>query len=146
MKPEEDKPALCVSSEAEMVQLGASLVRNITEPQVFALHGDLGAGKTTLAKGMVSALAGISPAEITSPTFQYVHLYPWHDSVVAHCDLWRLRGADDFLDLGLDEYLFRGIALVEWPERISTLLPGSTIWVHISLAAVGRLVVVRNHC
>ena len=87
-----------IRSSEEMMAFGASVSRAVQCPRVISLSGDLGAGKTTMAKGMISALTGILPSEITSPTFQYVHFYEGPHVAVAHFDLWRLNGIDEFLD------------------------------------------------
>ena len=130
-----------VRSPEEMIALGASLGNRLCPPQVVALWGDLGAGKTTMAKGIISALTGTNPNEIASPTFQYVHLYESPDGfVVAHFDLWRLRGMEEFRDLGLEEYLQESVALVEWPDRIQRCIPGNALHVETVIVEQGRLV------
>jgi tRNA threonylcarbamoyladenosine biosynthesis protein TsaE len=126
----------------EMMAFGASLASVVCPPRVVALCGDLGAGKTTMAKGMISALTGIVLSEVTSPTFQYVQFYRIRELLVAHFDVWRLRGVDEFVELGLEEYLSNSMAIVEWPERIYGLLPKNTIWVKTSIIENGRLVTI----
>ena len=126
----------------EMMAFGASLAGVVCPPRVIALCGDLGAGKTTMAKGMISALTGVIPSEVTSPTFQYVQFYRRGELLVAHFDVWRLRGIDEFVELGLEEYLSNSMAIVEWPERIYNLLPKNTIWVKASIIENGRLVTI----
>ncbi len=136
-------PVLVPTPEA-MSDLGAALARTLSAPRVIALCGDLGAGKTTMAKGMISALANVCPGDVTSPTFQYVQLYHHGDVMIAHFDLWRLRGLEEFLELGLEEYLSRSLAIVEWPDRIREVLPTTTIWVEMSCANRGRCVAIRS--
>jgi len=104
------------------------LARNIAEKleagSVVALYGNLGAGKTTLAKGIISLLTDIPEDTITSPTFNYMNLYATKDQkVLCHFDLYRLKNADDFRLAGFEEYLGAPyITLLEWPERITDLL------------------------
>lgn len=131
-----------VASASEMVRFGACLSQRLLQPQVVAFCGDLGAGKTTIAKGVIAALTGISPEAVVSPTFQYVQFYQRQNLPIAHFDLWRLRGVQEFLDLGLEEWLFHTLAIVEWPERIDELLPKNTLWVTITCLDRGRRVVV----
>ena len=126
----------------EMVAFGAELAKTIRLPRVIALSGDLGAGKTTLAKGMISALTGTLPSEVTSPTFQYVQFYTEGSLIVAHFDVWRLASADEFVELGLEEYLSSSLAIVEWPERINRVLPADTLRVNTSINDGGRFVTI----
>ena len=127
----------------EMVEFGAFLSSRIQAPRVIALHGELGAGKTTLAKGFIAARTGLSPSEITSPTFQYVQFYP---SATVHFDLWRLRGVEEFLSLGLEEHLRTGVVLIEWPDRIESLIPDDAVHIEIAIHEGGRAVTIRGIC
>jgi tRNA threonylcarbamoyl adenosine modification protein YjeE len=132
------------TSAEEMMTCGEAIARTLHSPTVVALYGDLGAGKTTLAKGIISGLTGASPDEISSPTFQYVAFYEGHNVLVAHYDLWRLPDADSFFQMGLDEHLSRGICLIEWPERIHQMLSPSTMRISIDITAQGRVINIRN--
>ena len=125
----------------EMVELGASLSSRILPPRVIALQGNLGAGKTTLAKGFISARTGLALTDITSPTFQYVQFYP---SGIVHFDLWRLKGVEEFLSLGLEEHLCGGTVLIEWPDRIRSLIPPDAVHIDIEIQGDGRLVTIRG--
>lgn len=118
-------------------QLGMTLLPNT----VLALYGDLGAGKTTLIKGIASGFAAIDPKEITSPTFTYLNTYPRF----FHFDLYRLKGGDDFLALGFDDYFQSGgVCCIEWPEKIEALLPPHTIKIELNyIGAASREVVVH---
>ncbi len=109
-------------------------VSDAVSGKVFAFYGDLGAGKTTFIKAMAQQL-GIVPHSVTSPTFQYVSLYQGRLPLY-HFDLYRLRGADDFLHLGFDELLQQNsICCIEWAERIPQLLPKETV--HICITHLG---------
>ena len=112
---------------------------------VIALGGDLGAGKTTLTQA-IAAGAGVDPAEyVNSPSFALLHEY--HGRIpLYHMDFYRLQDADDVVALGLDEYFYRsGIAVVEWYERAKSVLPGSTLFVDLSVVdAQRRLVILRS--
>lgn len=126
-----------------MILFGELFGKKLCGPEVVALSGDLGAGKTTLAKGIISGLCGISPSQITSPTFQYVQFY--EDPAIAHFDLWRLHNENEFLSLGFDEFLTSKIALIEWPDRIKSLLPANTIFVETIVVPEGREVSVYRY-
>ena len=99
-------------------RIGAAIGAALAAGDVVLLSGDLGAGKTTLARAMLKArgLAGEAP----SPTFAIVQPYapPEVDLPIAHIDLYRIEGEDELIELGLDDYLYDGALLIEWPERL----------------------------
>ncbi len=99
---------------------------------LIALEGDLGAGKTTFARAFIRSLAGDDELEIPSPTFTLVQSYATPRLDVAHYDLYRLSDESELAELGLDDALARGIALVEWPERGGALLPTDRLTVRFS--------------
>lgn len=126
---------LCKSAE-ETLQLGAALGRTLRGGQVLAFTGDLGAGKTTFIKGLVSVLTHTDINDVSSPTFAYVNTYSGPTLNVHHFDLYRLKTADDFFALGFDEYFDAGgICCIEWPEIITDHLPTGTIFVEIQYLA-----------
>ena len=87
------------------------------------MSGDLGAGKSTLARGLIRTIADDNGYEVPSPTFTIVQSYPELRLPVSHVDLYRLSSADELDELGLDEALDDGAVLVEWPERGADALP-----------------------
>ncbi|WP_447764847.1 tRNA (adenosine(37)-N6)-threonylcarbamoyltransferase complex ATPase subunit type 1 TsaE [Sphingopyxis panaciterrae] len=105
---------------AEAERIGAAIGKALKPGDVVALEGDLGAGKTTLARAMLKArgLAGEAP----SPTFAIVQPYapPEVDLAIAHVDLYRIEDEDELIELGLDDYLYDGALLIEWPDRLGT--------------------------
>jgi tRNA threonylcarbamoyladenosine biosynthesis protein TsaE len=109
-------------TEQELVDWGTRLGRQINPPLVVTLEGDLGAGKTTLARAICAGY-GVRD-EVTSPTFAIVHVYDAPKSPVYHIDLFRIDGPRDLQNIGWDD-IVQGDALVliEWPERASELLP-----------------------
>ncbi|PKP97578.1 MAG: tRNA (adenosine(37)-N6)-threonylcarbamoyltransferase complex ATPase subunit type 1 TsaE [Alphaproteobacteria bacterium HGW-Alphaproteobacteria-13] len=102
----------------EADRIGAAIGAVLAPGDVVLLSGDLGAGKTTLARAMLKArgLAGEAP----SPTFAIVQPYapPETDLPVAHVDLYRIEAESELTELGLDDYLYDGALLIEWPERL----------------------------
>jgi len=110
----------CTYSLDEAERIGAAIGAALMAGDVVALSGDLGAGKTTLARAMLKArgLAGEAP----SPTFAIVQPYapPEVDLPIAHVDLYRIEDADELIELGLDDYLYDGALLIEWPERLGS--------------------------
>ena len=105
---------------------------------MVALAGDLGAGKTTFARALIAAFAaeaGQPPPEVPSPTFTLVQIYEFPRATLWHFDLYRIERPEDALELGIEEALTDGIALIEWPERLGKLLPARHIEVRLDFAA-----------
>jgi tRNA threonylcarbamoyladenosine biosynthesis protein TsaE len=118
-------------------RLGQALAVLLRPGDAVCLWGPLGAGKTTLARGLIRALT--SPdQEAPSPTFTLVQTYDGPDFPIAHFDLYRLRHAREVEELGLDEALDEGVALIEWPERLDGRLPPDRLDVEIALEDQGR--------
>src|SRR3954471_23431999 len=116
------------SSAADTSHAGAECARNAQPGDVFALIGDLGAGKTQFAKGFVAALG--SDAEVTSPTFTLVHEDDGGRCPVYHFDFYRLEQPAAVLALGFDDYLTGdGICIIEWADKFPQLLPDGAITV-----------------
>jgi tRNA threonylcarbamoyladenosine biosynthesis protein TsaE len=108
-------------SEEETIALGAVIAKQLPSKAAVLLIGNLGAGKTTLAKGMVQGRGAGEPAEVSSPTFTLIHEY---GTSVYHIDLYRLEQARQVANLGLDEIFDRdALVLVEWGERFPDLMP-----------------------
>jgi tRNA threonylcarbamoyladenosine biosynthesis protein TsaE len=122
------------SSDEETVELGRTIARSLPKKACVLLIGNLGAGKTTLAKGIVDGLGFAEPEEVVSPTFTLIHEYG--DGRVYHIDLYRLDKAEQVATLGLDDIFDRdAVILIEWGERFPELMPRSRI--EIRLTAVG---------
>ena len=112
------------ASEAETIALGERLARELPRRGVVLLIGNLGAGKTTLAKGIVNGLGAAAPDEVSSPTFTLIHEYG--EGRVYHIDLYRLDEPREVATLGLEEIFERdGLVLIEWGERFPQLLPAN---------------------
>lgn len=109
-------------TEAELADWGKRLGRQISPPLLITLDGDLGAGKTTLARAICAGYGVVE--EVTSPTFALVHVYEAGKSPVYHVDLYRLGGPQDLQNIGWDDIMQSdALVLVEWPERAGDLLP-----------------------
>ena len=116
--------------------LGAALAPVLRAGDVIKLAGDLGAGKSTLARALIAALTGVP--EAPSPTFTLVETYDGPDFALWHFDLYRLERADDVWELGLEEALDDGASLIEWPSRAGGLLPDHALGVRLEIAGAGR--------
>jgi tRNA threonylcarbamoyladenosine biosynthesis protein TsaE len=116
-------PRYRTSSEAETIALGERLARELPPRGVVLLIGELGAGKTTLAKGIVSGLGAAPAEEVSSPTFTLVHEFG--NGRVYHIDLYRLEEERETATLGLDDiFESPALVLIEWGERFPRILPG----------------------
>jgi tRNA threonylcarbamoyladenosine biosynthesis protein TsaE len=106
-------------SAEETIELGRRLARRLTPPVLVLLSGDLGSGKTTLSKGIISGLGAAREEDVTSPTFTLVHLFH-NSSKVYHVDLYRVEQSPDIESLALEDALSEpAVVLIEWPDRFS---------------------------
>ena len=122
------------SSEEETIALGERLARELPARCVVLLIGNLGAGKTTIAKGIARGLGAAEPDEVSSPTYTLIHEYG--EGRLYHIDLYRLDTAREVAALGLDEIFDRdAVVLIEWGDRFPELMPADR-W-EIRLEAVG---------
>lgn len=118
-------------SVEETLAWAESLAQRLSPGDVVCLSGELGAGKSVIARGLGRGL-GVTE-EIVSPTFNYVLEYAGRIPYF-HADLYRLQGEQDFVALGLEEYFERdGVFVIEWPERIAELLPDNCYRVHLDI-------------
>lgn len=115
--------SMSLADEAATEQLGATLAARLKPGDVVALKGDLGAGKTTLARAIIRAAAGDPDLIVPSPTFTLVETYDTPSGTYWHFDLYRLETPEQVFELGWEEALADGIVLLEWPERLGALLP-----------------------
>jgi tRNA threonylcarbamoyladenosine biosynthesis protein TsaE len=128
-------PTYRTASEEETVALGERLARALPPHGVVLLTGNLGAGKTMLAKGIVSGLGAAPAEEVSSPTFTLIHEYGY--GRVYHVDLYRLEEPRELATLGLDELFDRdAMVLIEWGERFGRFLPAQRT--EIRIRAVDR--------
>ncbi len=113
---------IIVNTPREMEAVGYELAHQISAPCTVHLKGDLGAGKTTLVKGMISGMG--SQSRVVSPTHTLVEEYQTSNGEVHHLDLYRMKTAEELESLGFRDRLAMGcIILIEWPERAENLLP-----------------------
>jgi tRNA threonylcarbamoyladenosine biosynthesis protein TsaE len=119
------------ASVEETESIAAAFARSLCGGECLALHGDLGAGKTQFVRGLVRGLDG-NPRAVSSPTFVLLNVYETPRLKVYHLDAYRVRGADDLDAIGFTELLEQnGVVIVEWAERVESLLPLNRIDVRI---------------
>ena len=109
------------SSAEETEQIGKKIAYMLAPKSIVCLIGCLGVGKTVLSKGIVAQRTGIENFHVNSPTFNYLHIYQGSETIY-HFDCYRLKGSDDFIKRGFDEY-FGHLCLIEWAEKIETIMP-----------------------
>ncbi len=120
-----------LEDEAATAALGARIAAALRPADLVTLSGPLGAGKSVLARGLVRALT--SPdEEVPSPTFTLIQLYDGPHFPLAHLDLYRLKRPEEAWEIGLEEALAEGAAVVEWPERLEGALPADRLAVTLA--------------
>src|SRR4051812_15600761 len=139
---------MTLPDEAATARLGQAIAAALQPGEAVCLSGPLGAGKSTLARALVRALT-TPTEEVPSPTFTLVQFYEGTRLNVAHFDLYRLTDPDEAYEIGLDEALEDGAAVIEWPERLAGHLPASRLDVEIALGETadeaGRYVRLTPH-
>jgi tRNA threonylcarbamoyladenosine biosynthesis protein TsaE len=134
---------LALPDEAATLALGAALAANLRPGLVLWLEGDLGAGKTTLVRGLLRAAGETGP--VKSPTYTLVEVHVVSGLHFYHFDFYRFNQAEEYLDAGLDEYFSgNGICLVEWPDKAAPYLPAADMRIELLVgsgaATAGRTV------
>lgn len=113
----------------ETIKIGERIAKYLKKGDIVAFTGELGSGKTTLIKGIVKHF---SNEVVLSPSFVLVNEYEG-DIPIFHFDLYRIDSFDEILDIGWNDYINKGIILIEWAEKIKKNLPKNTIWVKINI-------------
>ncbi|MFZ4125995.1 MAG: tRNA (adenosine(37)-N6)-threonylcarbamoyltransferase complex ATPase subunit type 1 TsaE [Rickettsiales bacterium] len=133
--------AIALDSLQATHQLAVRIAKKLRRGDVLLLKGDLGAGKTTLAQGIIRALSR-QPVEVTSPTFTILQTYPvtLPDGACElwHYDLYRIEHPSELQELGMDEAFEQGVSLIEWPERLGDALPPQHVAITLKLTGIGE--------
>lgn len=116
--------------------LGAKIGRALRAGDCVALRGDLGAGKTTLVRGLVQACLG--DIDVPSPTYTLIQTYDLPDYELWHCDLYRLDAPEDAYELGLMEAMLDAVCIIEWPDKLGGLLPDNALELTLEFDGTGR--------
>lgn len=118
-------------SSEETLELGRNIGARLKPPALILLSGDLGAGKTTLTKGIVSGLGAAQEEQVTSPTFTLIHKYG-DGATVYHVDLYRVGDFHDLESLGLEDFLTeQAIVIIEWPEKFTLRTDWPIVRIHL---------------
>jgi tRNA threonylcarbamoyladenosine biosynthesis protein TsaE len=130
---------LKISDEAAMMALGGAIARAMEADHqaVIFLHGNLGAGKTTLVRGLLRSLGHTGP--VKSPTYTLVETYEFPGWLIYHFDLYRLSDPEELEYIGIRDFWDKpNVALIEWPEQGAGFLPAPDLEVHIEYRGEGR--------
>lgn len=133
--------SLHLADETATNRLGEDIAMILAPGDVLALHGDLGMGKSTLARAIIRALANDLSLEVPSPTFTLVQAYATRVPV-QHFDLYRLGSPDELDELGFSEAIREGAAIIEWPERAEDALPRDAVHVRLDEEGEGRRITI----
>ena len=136
--------ALALTDAAATEALGARLGAQMRAGDVICLSGELGAGKTSLARGAIRVWTG-SDEEAPSPTYTLVQTYDGAKGQLLHCDLYRLKSADEALEIGVADAFGSAACLVEWPERLGEALPRERLEIALSFEGEGRRALLTGH-
>ena len=115
--------SMSLANETATAELGAMLAERLRPGDVVGLKGELGSGKTTLARAILRAASGDPDLIVPSPTFTLVEIYETARGSYWHFDLYRLEAPEQVYELGWEDALAEGIVLIEWPQRLGPLLP-----------------------
>ena len=131
------KPLRFISeTETDTVRFGKELVKGLGPGDIICLHGELGAGKTTLVKGIAKGLR-IRPEDVHSPTFVLMNIYEG-TMPLYHFDLYRLENPEDVRTIEYDEFLYgQGISVIEWAEHLGPIMPQDYIKVELKYRKAG---------
>ncbi len=133
-----------LNTEADTTRFGAAVAAELRKGEAVCLSGPLGAGKSVLARGLVRALAP-GEGDVPSPTFTLVQFYRGDRLAIAHFDLYRLKDPQEAFEIGLDEALGDGAAVIEWPERLGHHLPPDRLDIDITVDGSARHVRLSPH-
>lgn len=131
MSEPSDDLRLALNDEAATVRLGAWLGHRLRVGDVVLLSGDLGAGKSALARAAIRARLNDPEQDVPSPTFTLVQTYDAPDLEVWHVDLYRLGDSSEIAELGLEEALVSGACLIEWPDRLGPYRPQDALCIEL---------------
>jgi len=128
--------------EASTFALGGKVIEQLSIGDVVALKGDLGAGKTTLVRGMLQSIMG--EIEVPSPTYTLIQTYETPKFELWHCDMYRLERPEDGYELGLLDAFEDAVCLLEWPDKLGDLMPEDALEIDIQFDGEGRKVTLKG--
>ena len=130
-------------SEKETIAFAKKFAKTLKGNEIIALRGTLGMGKTVFSKAVIQELTG-KKEEVPSPTFTLLQTYDTPLGEVFHFDFYRLKNPEEAYEIGIEYAFESGISLIEWPEKIGTLLPKRAINIYFEQTSNGRLISVEE--
>lgn len=132
----------CLSqSEKETIFFAKKFAKTLKGDEIIALWGTLGMGKTVFSKAVIQELTGRNE-DVPSPTFTLLQTYDTPKGEIFHFDFYRLKQPEEAYEIGIEDAFESGISLIEWPEKIGSLLPKRAINVRFEMTEKGRLITV----
>jgi len=131
-------------SEDDTQQAAQKFAPTLKNGDIVCLRGDLGAGKTVFCRHLIRALCDDPALEVPSPTFTLVQHYDSEHGPLWHFDLYRLEDPEEIYETGWEEARSEGIILIEWPERLGTLLPAQHIDISIKTGQNERIITITR--
>lgn len=132
----ENSSVIICKDEKQTISFGRKLAKIAQVGDCFALFGTLGMGKSVLARSFIQELT--SADEVPSPTFTLVQSYETPDFEIYHFDLYRIKSAEEVYELGMEDALYQGVSLIEWPEKMGGYLPRDIFKIIITPYSSGR--------
>lgn len=129
-------------TKKDTISLSQRIAHIAKKGDVFALHGTLGMGKSVFARAFVQELCGVQ--DVPSPTFTLLQTYEAEDFDIYHFDLYRLKDPDEVFELGIEDAIYNGISLIEWPEKMGGYLPKDVFKVNIVPYSNGRKIIIQT--
>ena len=123
-------------SEEDTISLAQKLIKVVKTGDVFALYGTLGMGKSVFSRAMIQSLLG--DIDVPSPTFTLLQFYEAENFDIYHFDLYRLKSPEEVFEIGLEDAVYSGVSLIEWPENAGGYLPRDVFKVTIEPSEYGR--------
>lgn len=137
------KIEISLATEEDTKKIGRKLAHIARKGDVFALYGTLGMGKSVLARAFIQELCGLG--EVPSPTFTLLQSYEAPDFEIYHFDLYRLKSAEEIFEIGVEEALYSGVSLIEWPDKMGAYLPRDIFRLEITPFEEGRKLTIETH-
>ena len=134
----------CLSqSEQDTIQFATQFAKTLKGNEIIALWGTLGMGKTVFARAVIRALTK-RKEEVPSPTFTLLQTYEIKTGDIFHFDFYRLKTPEEAYEIGIEDAFNGGICLIEWPEKIGSILPKNAIHVYFEKTPQGRLIDIKG--
>lgn len=124
-----------LADEQATLKLAATIARHTRIGDVIALSGDLGAGKTTFARGFIHAKCR-NQEDVPSPTFTLVQIYETDDGTIHHFDLYRLNDPSEAFELDIEDAFVSSISLIEWPDKLGSILPENRLEIQFDFSDI----------